>query len=322
MPQDLRISVITPSFNQGKFIQATLDSILKQDYPHVEHIVMDGGSTDETVDILKNVQDSRLKWTSERDNGQSDAINKGLHVASGDILAYLNSDDIYLDGTLAFVADYFQTHPEVDFIYGDCLTIDTEGKILPVVLKTQSFNLRDALTMRMRWAQPAFFWRREVTAHIGLFDETFHYLMDQDYWLRMVLADYKPDYIPRNMAAFRFHGGSKTTNQIVKFNHDWAIIIQKIYQRTDLSPGILELKRTAFLYVNFYLGHVYLLEKQGEAARQHLLHVLLKGRLRLRVLAFMMIIDSFFPKPWFSQAVINFYRRSKGLVVIDDFFKA
>ena len=184
----LRISIITPSFNQGHFIRATIDSVLQQDYQNIEHIIVDGGSTDETLDILRSYDDPRMTWMSEPDRGQSDAINKGMRLAKGEILAYLNSDDLYLPGALSFVTGYFQMHPNIGAIYGNCATIDNIGQTNAPDLQSPPLNLTEALKNRLPIAQQSVFWRREVMERIGLFDETLHYRMDRDYWLRMMIA--------------------------------------------------------------------------------------------------------------------------------------
>jgi glycosyltransferase involved in cell wall biosynthesis len=123
----MKISIITPSYNQAEFIERTIQSIFSQNYPDIEYIVMDGGSTDGTVKILKKYSD-QIIWKSEKDNGQSDAINKGLKIATGEIVAYLNSDDTYEPGTLKKVADFFQKNPEKKWVYGKCKIINKKDQ--------------------------------------------------------------------------------------------------------------------------------------------------------------------------------------------------
>lgn len=298
MVQDLLISVITPSFNQGRFIKATLDSVLKQDYTHIEHIIMDGGSTDETVDILKNYADPRLQWISEPDKGQSDAINKGLRMAKGDILAYLNSDDLYLEGTLAFVADYFYTYPEIDLIYGNCSAIDSAGQSLPTSLTAEPFHLRNFFVKRPYIPQPSTFWRRSVIEQIGLFDESLHYAMDRDYWLRAAAAGFKFQYINKNLAAFRFHEDSKTVSQGGKFWSNVRTIIDKVYAMPDLPTEISALKPLAIAYAD-YDGAELTWRDDPTQARELLKGVISSAApLPLRTLAAARYIDTYLHTPF------------------------
>jgi len=210
-----RISIITPSFNQGSFIERTIRSVLDQGYPDLEYIIMDGGSTDGTFDILKKYE-GRLKWFSEKDKGQADAINKGLQMATGSIIAYLNSDDIYEPGTLLKVAEYFAAHPEMQWLTGKCRIIDEHDReVRKPITAYKNFLLRhfsySLLLVTNPVSQPATFWRREVIDEIGSFDIHEHYVMDYDYWLRIgkkhplaILEDY--------LAGFRVYATSKTSS--------------------------------------------------------------------------------------------------------------
>jgi glycosyltransferase involved in cell wall biosynthesis len=211
-PKLPRISIITPSYNQAQFIEQTINSVLDQYYPDLEYIVMDGGSTDGTLDILHKY-DGRLTWFSEIDRGQSDAINKGLVKATGDVIAFLNSDDLYEPGALLAVGNYFARHPEVSWLTGWCRTVDSRGK---EIRKISTFYKQFWLLLRSYTAllvldyisQPATFWRREVLEKVGNFDETLQFAMDYDYSLR-VGRHYKLFVLPRYLARFRVHPASK-----------------------------------------------------------------------------------------------------------------
>lgn len=202
------ISVVTPSYNQARFLPATLASVLSQDYAPVEYIVIDGGSTDGSVALLAQHADRLAYWVSEPDQGQTDAINKGLRRATGDVLAYLNSDDVYLPGALRRVAAHFVRHPQVGVLYGDCQVIDEQGRVLGL-LPRQAFNLRRTIERGEFIPQPAAFWRRAVLEKVGLFDPQLHYAMDYDFFIRAARAA-PVAYLPEPLAAFRLHGGSKT----------------------------------------------------------------------------------------------------------------
>jgi len=207
-----KISVVIPSYNMAQFIEETIQSILTQDYPHYECIVMDGGSTDGTVDILKKY-DGRISWVSAKDRGQSDAINKGLRQASGDILAYINADDAYEDGCFRKVADCFAKNPPLRWLYGKCRIIDDRGReIRKLITAYRNFWLRrysyNRLLIMDFIAQPAVFWRRELTDEIGLFDVSKHLSMEYEYWLKAG-ARYAPAFIDDYLARFRIHPGAK-----------------------------------------------------------------------------------------------------------------
>jgi glycosyltransferase involved in cell wall biosynthesis len=208
-----KISIITPSFNQGQFIEETIQSVLNQDHPDLEYIVIDGGSTDNTLDILRKYNDSIL-WMSEPDRGQVDAINKGLRRATGEIVAFLNSDDLYEPGALWAVSEYAVDHPEAMLITGQCRNIDEKGEETRKAItlyKNFWLGLRSyrVLLVLNYISQPATFWRYAVTEQIGYLDESLHYTMDYDYWLR-IGCKYPIHYLHRNLACFRIHSSSKS----------------------------------------------------------------------------------------------------------------
>lgn len=227
-----KISVVIPSFNMARFIDETIQSILGQDYPDTECIVIDGGSTDGTIDILKKYGD-RITWVSEKDEGQSDAINKGLQRVTGDIFAYLNADDIYEPGCFKKVAGYFQDFPAARWLYGKCMVINEDGaEIRRAITRYKYFWQRrysyNWLLVLNFIAQPAVFWRRELTEEIGLFDVSEHLAMDYDYWLRAG-AMYQPGFIDDYLACFRLHSVSKSATGFItaakaalKLGRKWA----------------------------------------------------------------------------------------------------
>lgn len=213
MPKLPKISVITPTYNQAAFIERTITSVLNQNYPNLEYIIVDGQSTDDTDKIVRKYQKA-LTYISEPDGGQSEAINKGLRKATGDIVTFLNSDDTYEPGALRTVATYFSEHPGTQWLYGKCRIIDEHDHEVrrPItsyknmLLKNYSYN---KLLAENYISQPATFWRREVHAEVGYFDEENHWCMDYDFWLRLG-QHYPAAVIPVYLANFRYHYDSKS----------------------------------------------------------------------------------------------------------------
>ena len=204
------ISIVTPSFQQGRFIGRTVHSVVGQDYPALEYFVQDGGSTDETVDVLRRFDGVLTGWASEPDTGQADAINRAFHRTSGEIMAWLNSDDLLLPGTLACVSRYFVAHPDVDVVYGHRIMIDeTDGQIGAWVLPRHDDR---ALTYADYVPQETLFWRRSIwDAAGGYVDPSFGYALDWDMLLRFRDADAKMVRLPRFLGAFRIHSEQKTS---------------------------------------------------------------------------------------------------------------
>lgn len=210
-----KISIVTPSLNQGRYIERTIQSVLSQDYPNLEYLVLDGGSSDHTLDILKRYS-GRVKWISEKDSGQTNAINKGLSMANGEIFAYLNADDLFLPGTLNRVARQFLKRPDAMWLTGKCLIIDEhdrEVRRLITAYKNIWLGIHhpSLLLITDYISQPATFWRADIMAETGLFDENLHYAMDYEYWLRLSIK-YPLTILPEYLAAFRVHADSKNMN--------------------------------------------------------------------------------------------------------------
>ncbi len=230
------ITIVTPSFNQGDFVEWTIRSVFDQRYPKLEYIFMDGGSTDSTLERVESYRDQFAHFESGPDGGQSAAIAKGFEYATGEIMAYLNSDDVLLPGTLNFVAEYFRLHPDVDFIYGHrCnvneLNVVTGYWILPAHL---NFIMR-----RWDWIpQESCFWRRSLFEKMGNIDPSYRFAMDYDLFVRYMLVG-KFRRVNRFMAAFRIHQNAKTTTQLdtIGFNEIGRVYSKYKIWRIPLLGG-------------------------------------------------------------------------------------
>lgn len=223
------VSIVTPSYNQGKFIEETIQSLLSQDYPNIEHIVMDGGSTDDTIEILKRYE-GEIKWFSEKDRGQAHAVNKGWAMAKGEILGWVNSDDLLLPGAIREVVHYLNAHMNASIVYGKAHYIDEHGKVI-AQYPTENFDT-ELLQEMCFICQPALFMRREVVDRVGMLNETLNYCMDYDYWVRASKI-FKFDYIEKYFATQRLYGDAKTVRDRTKaFNE----LIETIKNHYDVVP--------------------------------------------------------------------------------------
>lgn len=203
-----KISIVTPSYNQGQFLEETIKSVLNQNYPNLEYIVIDGGSTDNSVDIIKKYEDQLTYWVSEPDDGQADAVNKGFAQASGEILAWQNSDDIYASDVFQIVGNYFKNNPDVYMIYGDYCYIDGKSKIFSC-RRLPEFKMRRFLNGIGIPPQPVVFFRREALERCGYLDTSLKHCMDLDLYIR-IGRSFKVKHIDTVLGYFRIHQGSKT----------------------------------------------------------------------------------------------------------------
>ncbi len=210
-----KISIITPSYNQARFLERTILSVLNQNYPNLEYIIIDGGSTDDSVEIIKRYEKYLAYWASEKDNGQSDAIRKGFARSTGKILAYLNSDDVYLPGTLVRVAHVFQDNRDVKVVYGNKYLTDEKDEIIGERRLTPYIPFISKLGLLYGGFgiyQPASFWATELYYAVGEIDASFEHCMDNDLFNRFALAGAKFKFIREYLAGSRIHQLSKTSN--------------------------------------------------------------------------------------------------------------
>jgi glycosyltransferase involved in cell wall biosynthesis len=240
------ISIVTPSYNQSRYLEETMQSVLSQDYPHVEYIVVDGSSTDATVKIIKKYEDQLAWWVSENDQGQTDAINKGFARATGDVLAWINSDDTYEPGAFTAAVQYLQGHREVGMVYGDCNYIDEAGNVIGTFNAAQT-NYRLLRQGYTHIPQQSMFFRADLWKQIGPLDPTFYFAMDYDLWTR-IAARAPIRYIPQTWANFRLHTAGKTLladarcwPEMIRVHYRdggsfFSTIVAKYYLRKFMAP--------------------------------------------------------------------------------------
>ncbi len=206
-----KISIVTPSYNQGEFLEKTILSILNQNYPNLEFIIMDGGSTDNSAAIIKKYEKYVDYWTSEKDQGQSDAINRGFMKSTGTILAHLNSDDVYWPRALLKASHCFQAHPRVDVIYGDTYLINEKDEVFSVLKDVEAF--RSSLKFGAVYLiQPNAFWTREIFFKAGMLDTNYQYCMDVEFWSQILKIRGRFIHFRDPIACYRLHRSAKMAN--------------------------------------------------------------------------------------------------------------
>lgn len=210
-----KISILTPSFNQAQYIEQTICSVLDQGYPNLEYIIIDGGSTDGSADIIRKYEKHLAYWVSEKDKGQTHAINKGMSRATGDVRAYINSDDYYLPGAFQKVAEHFTEHPDTDLVHGRCRVVDDTGNKIDewfgsIDRYEDILDIWKVWTKRRNYVQPEVFWSRRIAEKIGPFREELFFVMDYEYWTRILRAGGIVRRIDAEVAAFRRQPGQKS----------------------------------------------------------------------------------------------------------------
>ena len=242
-----RVSVVTPSYNQGQFIEETIRSVLLQGYPDLEYIIIDGGSTDGSVDIIRKYEPWLAYWVSEPDRGQSHAINKGFRLATGEVLAWLNSDDLFREGSLLQIGKYFLEHPEIMVIVGACVSTDVHKK--PVGIKSpHDLSLERLLKGGLVPGQPAVFFRRGAFQAAGELDESLHQLMDRDLWIRLGLY-YHPQrvaLVKSVLAVSRYWSGCKTAVGTKRTLEEYKRILDKTFSSECCPKNLRKLRPQAY----------------------------------------------------------------------------
>jgi glycosyltransferase involved in cell wall biosynthesis len=249
LPQELSsppgITVVTPSFEQGRYIEQTIRSVLDQQYPNLEYVVVDGGSQDATVDILKRYSGRLARWSSERDEGQADAVRKGFSNTSGEIMAYLNSDDMLLPGSLASIAHFFLRHPEVDVVYGHRIIVDASGQ------EVNRWIIPEHDPKTLRWVdwvpQETLFWRRSAWERVGGIDPSFQFAMDWDLLLRFQEAGLVIKRLNRFLGAFRCHPNQKGETSLDTVGRREMELLRRKYLGRDVTTAELQVAVFGFI---------------------------------------------------------------------------
>ena len=230
-----KVSIVTPSYNQSAYLEQTIQSVLDQENVSIEYIIVDGGSTDGSVEIIEKYTERLAWWVSERDSGQAEAINKGLARSTGEFVAWLNSDDLYLPAAVAQAAKVLEANPEVGFVFGDAITIDTLGKPLNKLV-FGDWGLEELVGFRII-CQPAVFMRRSVLEQVGYLDSTYHFMLDHQLWLR--IARVAPiQHVPSTWAAAHHHPEAKNVAQPSDFGRETLRILEWMQGQPDLAPMV------------------------------------------------------------------------------------
>ena len=263
-----RVSIITPSFNQAAFLEETIQSVLSQDYPNLEYWIIDGGSTDGSVEIIQKYADRLAGWVSEKDHGQAEAINKGFARATGDIVAWINSDDYYLPGAIAAAVAVLQARPECSLAFSDVLSVDGSGQAFNV-MTFGPWGLDELMQFNII-AQPGVFMRRSALEQAGYLDESYRYMLDHHLWLRVAQAG-PLAYVPERWAAARFHAAAKNVAQAAGFGREAVRIAGWMADQPALAERYHRLRRRIWAGA-YRIDGRYLLDggQPGPALRAYL----------------------------------------------------
>ncbi|MCA1815264.1 MAG: glycosyltransferase [Acidobacteria bacterium] len=261
------VSIVTPTFNQSQFLRDTVESVLAQDYPRVEYLVLDDGSTDATPQILAEYT-GRIEWESQPNMGQTPTINKGWQRLRGEIVTWLNSDDTLLPGALTKAVDYFKRNPEVGVVFGDTLFTGEDGTPIERSPARGAFDYeRFVVECENPIAQPSAFIRRRVVEDTGLLDPHYYYFMDWDFWLRAG-ARHRIEYAPELFSTYRLHAESKTVAQAARAAPELEWMYKKYFALEGVPAGVRRREARAMANMYFTSGGYYLTGGNPRGARR------------------------------------------------------
>ena len=300
-----KITVVTPSFMQAGFIEETIRSVLLQGYPNLEYMVIDGGSTDGSVEIIKKYEPWLSHWVSEKDGGQANAINKGLRRARGEIIAYINSDDWYAPGAFQTVARRAMEYPAESWWVG---WVDNHPDGKPPERKASSFtNMVEFLGRAEALQQPGVFWKRRLQDELGLFDERLHFVFDHEYWVRFLAAGHRPVNLDAPIANFRIHGESKSWSSQHLFMREMTEVARRYAGTVEPRQWDAVTDRLLDYEAHYFVQSVYGLLQRGD--RLATLGYLIRSfplvkrihPVRIYFSAWVRTLTTGKPPPWFGK---------------------
>lgn len=313
-----RITVVTPSYNQAEYLEETIRSVLLQGYPNLEYIVIDGGSTDNSADVIKHYESHLAYWVSEPDSGQTNAINKGWTRATGDYVTWLNSDDLLLPGSLFTTAAAMLEDDDLDIVYGNARYIGSDSEQLPPPYDMMYGKPWSLPQMIVEWRNPTpqqgFLIKRSLLDRIGYLDEAYHFTMDFDFWVRIAVAGGHGKWVNKPIADFRQHLDAKTSTMQLTRIDDRFRIYNKVY-KTENPPKGFE-KKAKESRANLHLDAVYYayLADNGGEMRSHIHKYLTSEGITGTAIVWKWYILSFFTDRGIGM-FRTMYRRSRKMIV-------
>ncbi len=290
-----KITVVTPSFNQASYLEETIRSVLLQGYPNLEYIVMDGGSTDGSVDILQTYAPWLTYWQSERDGGQTSAINAGWRRATGEGVTWLNSDDVLAPDSLITAALALFSREGFDLVYGNVLVIDHESQPL-YPLSGRSYSASEIIVRGNNpIPQPGFLMKRQLIERVGWLDESLHFAMDFDYWVRIALYGANVAHVDHCLAYFRSHVEAKTSTAYLTRIRDRYRIFEKVFDQSEEGRKFQSYRTVAAASVELNAAYIAYKANDATRARQHAFRHIQLARWSMSPIAVGILLKSFVP---------------------------